>query len=156
MQGGSGCRSRVSRPGDSTVGAAAIGSPCQGSCRQRRLRGSRGRVSRPAVRAPGAVDLILHKTIPRPVNGPGRADMRAFRPLVRPLHDRPLRRPIAYDRFFGPHRPENFANAKPGHYAIPGRFHIVGATCGRPCWQVRRAITDRPYVIAPQMRIDRI
>ena len=39
----------------------------------------------PSGRLRGFVQFC--KSIPRPVNGPGRADMRAFRPLVRPLHD---------------------------------------------------------------------
>ena len=32
-----------------------------------------------------------------------------------------LKKPLqaGFDRFFGPHQPENFANVKPGHYALP-------------------------------------
>jgi len=44
----------------------------------------------------------------------------------------PLRRPIAYDHFFGPHRPENFASAKPGHYAVPGTFSHRRGRVSRP------------------------
>ena len=87
-----------------------------------------GPPSAPQVRRTGFCTVF----IPRPASGPGRADMRAFRPLVRPLLDRPLRRPIAYDRFFGPHRPENFANAKPGHDALPGRFSHRRGRVSRP------------------------
>jgi len=49
-----------------------------------------------------------------------------------PLHDRPLRRPIAYDRFFGPHRPENFADTKSGMMQATGLRADVGNPLSPP------------------------
>jgi|GEM_PF-4522816 len=95
---------------------------------------------------------ILHKSHPNAINGMGRADMRAFRPLVRPLHDRSANADRSHMTIFsGPNGPKilltqnqvimpyptfhfpfstfNIPSVRPQHKQNPRPFKRVGVVC---------------------------